>query len=58
MVAALEAMDDRVLRDIGVNRNDIRRVVAEFDDRELRMVPVAQPSNVKKEDQNAFRLAA
>ena len=41
MIRAFEAMDDRLLRDIGLERGDIEALVASFDDRELRMVPVA-----------------
>lgn len=41
MIAALEAMDDRLLCDIGIHRGEIQSVVAGFDDRELGMAPVA-----------------
>tara|TARA_R110002020_G_scaffold456466_1_gene672941 strand:- start:18232 stop:18531 length:300 start_codon:yes stop_codon:yes gene_type:complete len=41
MIAAFEALDDRLLRDIGVFRGDIKHLVDGFDDRELRMVPLA-----------------
>ncbi len=41
LIAAFEALDDRVLRDIGVNRSGIKRLVEGFDNQELRMVPVA-----------------
>ena len=41
MAAALEALDDRILLDIGIHRGAIRRVVDGFDDAELRMVPIA-----------------
>ncbi len=41
MIAALEALDDRLLRDIGIYRGEIRRIVGSFDDRELRMTPVS-----------------
>lgn len=41
MIAALSAMDTRLLQDIGVERCDIERVVDGFDERELRMVPLA-----------------
>ena len=41
LIAALEAMDDKLLRDIGVFRGDIRSIVEGFDDRELNMVPLA-----------------
>jgi uncharacterized protein YjiS (DUF1127 family) len=41
MIASLEAMDDWLLRDIGVDRADIRKVVDGFDARELLMIPLA-----------------
>ncbi|MFC3725651.1 DUF1127 domain-containing protein [Neoaquamicrobium sediminum] len=41
MIAALRAMDDNLLHNIGISRNDIPRIVDGFDDRELRMRPVA-----------------
>ncbi|MCA8869155.1 MAG: DUF1127 domain-containing protein [Rhodobacteraceae bacterium] len=41
MIAALRAMDDRLLNDIGIHRQDIEPIVDGFDDRELRMLPVA-----------------
>lgn len=44
LIATLEAMDDWVLRDIGIYRGEIRDVVNGFDDRELGMVPIAAPS--------------
>ncbi len=46
MVAALNAMDDRLLSDIGLRRAEIRRVVDAFDDRELGMAPVASTQPV------------
>ncbi|WP_193143305.1 MULTISPECIES: DUF1127 domain-containing protein [unclassified Meridianimarinicoccus] len=44
MIAMLESLDNNTLRDIGLNRRDIVRVVNEFDDRELGMAPLAQPA--------------
>ena len=41
MIAALEALDDRTLLDIGVHRGEIRRVVEGFNEAELRMAPIA-----------------
>lgn len=41
MIAALHAMDDRLLRDIGIERSRIPEVVDGLDDRELRMRPVS-----------------
>ena len=41
MIAALEALDDRTLMDIGVHRGGIKGVVDGFNDAELRMVPIA-----------------
>lgn len=43
MIAALEGMDDRLLRDIGLYRCNIREVVESFSERELTMRPVASP---------------
>lgn len=58
MIAALDALDDRLLRDIGINRGDIKHLVKRFDDRELQMVPVApeQPASVLEDED--FRQAA
>lgn len=51
MIKELEAMDDRLLRDIGIERGDIERVVDGFDERELRMVPLAPtPTEVETVD--------
>lgn len=60
MIAAFDAMDDRLLRDIGINRRDIRRVVSRFDDRELGMVPIAHtgPGPVAESQHQGFRRAA
>ncbi len=41
MIATLDAMDDRILRDIGIDRADIPRIVDDLSDRELRMTPLA-----------------
>lgn len=41
MIALLEAMDDWLLRDIGIDRADILDVVNGFDDRELLMAPLS-----------------
>ena len=41
MIAALEALDDRTLMDIGVHRGGIKRVVEGFNEAELRMAPIA-----------------
>ncbi len=58
MIAALEAMDDRLLRDIGIYRGDIKRVVDGFDDRELRMVPLAASTTVSRLDLDTYQKAA
>ncbi|WP_324752243.1 DUF1127 domain-containing protein [Roseovarius sp. Pro17] len=44
MIATFEAMDDRLLWDIGIHRTDIVRMVDNFDERELRMRPLALPA--------------
>lgn len=41
MIATLRALDDRMLRDIGLVRAEIPRVVEGFSSRELQMVPLA-----------------
>lgn len=41
MIAALEALNDRTLRDIGLYRSEIPILVAGFSDRELGMSPPA-----------------
>ncbi len=43
MMASLESMEDRLLRDIGIQRTDIKRLVYGFDEYELSMVPVTAP---------------
>lgn len=48
MMQALERLDDHMLADIGIHRGGIPRVVRGFDDRELRMVPVAESSRAPK----------
>lgn len=58
MIVALRAMDDRLLRDIGVERCDIIQVVDGFDERELRMVPLAPRRRPILDDQYSLRLAA
>tara|TARA_R110002049_G_scaffold15115_1_gene62429 strand:+ start:923 stop:1234 length:312 start_codon:yes stop_codon:yes gene_type:complete len=56
LIAALEAMDDRLLRDIGIHRGEIANVVDGFSDRELRMAPLAP--DAMKETQAQYRNAA
>lgn len=58
MIAALEALDDRILRDIGINRGDIPRVVYGFDDRELRMAPLGSTKSSAAAKHEAYRNAA
>ncbi|WP_373310621.1 DUF1127 domain-containing protein [Seohaeicola zhoushanensis] len=41
MIETLRSMDDRLLRDIGIERSDIPRVVDGLTDRELSMRPVS-----------------
>lgn len=41
MIATLNSLDDGTLRDIGINRTDIPRIVDGFSNRELGMEPVA-----------------
>ncbi|MBW3098340.1 DUF1127 domain-containing protein [Pseudohoeflea coraliihabitans] len=49
MITALQELDDHLLRDIGIERHDIPRLVASFSDRELGMRPVA--ADVEREHQ-------
>ncbi len=58
MIAALHAMDNHLLKDIGINRHDIARVVDGFDDRELRMVPLAPSSNPNRVEADIKQIAA
>ncbi|MEY8117214.1 MULTISPECIES: DUF1127 domain-containing protein [unclassified Falsihalocynthiibacter] len=58
MIAVLQAMDDRLLRDIGIFRYDIERVVDGIEERELGMVPFAPKQIARVEDQNTLRQAA
>lgn len=58
MIAAFEAMDERLLRDIGIYRGDIPRVVDGFSDRELRMAPLAPPAKPVETYDDVYRKAA
>lgn len=58
MIAALQALDDRLLKDIGIYRTDIPRIVAGFDDRELGMVPVAANGQSPKKGNHDAHLRA
>lgn len=58
LIAALEALDDRLLRDIGIYRGDIKRRVDGFDDRELRMVPLAPAQMTPRPGYEARKEAA
>ncbi|WP_415234271.1 DUF1127 domain-containing protein [Pseudorhodobacter sp.] len=58
MIAAFEAMDDRLLDDIGITRGDIRDVVNSFDTRELQMVPVAPATRLVSANHMAYQAAA
>ncbi len=58
MNAALEAMDDRLLRDIGIYRSDIWRVVDGLSDRELRMAPLAPSADPVETYDDIYRKAA
>ena len=58
MIAVLEAMDDSILKDIGICRGDIPRVVDGFDDRELGTVPFAPaPRSVETEYATFLKVA-
>ena len=49
MAAALDALDDRTLMDIGICRQEIGKIVAKLDYRELRMTPLASSTARPKE---------
>ena len=58
MIAALAALDDHILRDIGIPRGEIERVVDGFDARELQMQPVAPEPEKQDTSYAEFRRAA
>ena len=58
LIATLEALDDRLLRDIGIVRGDIKHLVDGFDDRELRTVPVTPAHTATWLEGEGFRKAA
>jgi len=58
MIAALAALDDRILMDIGIPRGEIERVVDGFDARELRMQPIAAKTEAQDTSYAEFRRAA
>ncbi|WP_458792495.1 DUF1127 domain-containing protein [Yoonia sp. MH D7] len=58
MVAELQSMEDRLLKDIGIERSDIQRIGGGFDDRRHGMVLLAKPSRIASDDQNALKLVA
>lgn len=47
MIAELHAMDNHLLKDIGIARYEINCLVDAFDDRELRIVPLAPIANLE-----------
>ncbi len=57
MIAALEAMDERLLRDIGIYRSDIHRVVDGLNNRELRVRPIAPSANPVETCDGMYRKA-
>ncbi|MCV2892735.1 DUF1127 domain-containing protein [Lentibacter sp. XHP0401] len=58
MVAALRSMEDHLLKDIGVERGDIQRIVDGFDERELGMVPLARSPRVVSVRPQVLKLTA
>lgn len=58
MIAALQALNDRTLRDIGIDRSEIARVVDGFDDRELAMEPMASQGATAKAEFEPYLKAA
>ncbi|MCY0150121.1 DUF1127 domain-containing protein [Hoeflea sp. G2-23] len=57
-ILALEAMDDRLLRDIGLYRADITRAVNGSVDHQVRMMPLAPLNTVSRIKTEDFRKAA
>lgn len=58
MTEALQRLDDHTLRDIGLTRGDIPRVVNGFDPRELRMTPLAPSTSHVDPAETIRRMAA
>ena len=58
MIAVLESLNDRLLRDIGLTRGDIRSLVDGFDDRELGMVPFSPATQTATWDHRDTRRKA
>lgn len=58
MIAALGALDDHILKDIGIPRGEIERVVDGFNARELGMQPVAPQGEKQDLSYAEFRRAA
>ena len=58
MIAALAALDDRILMDIGIPRGEIERFVDGFDVRELQMQPIAREPEKQATSYAEFRRAA
>lgn len=58
MIAALGALNDHLLRDMGIPREEIERVVDGFNARELRIPPIAPQSEKQDLSSAEFRRAA
>lgn len=58
MIAKLEAMDDDLLRDLGIQRGNIERLVDGFDRRELRMTPFNPATPATRTEHEEDRKAA
>lgn len=46
MIETLRGMDDRLLRDIGIDRSEIPELVRQFTDRELTMKPISRDGKI------------
>ena len=54
MVAALQSLNDRMLADIGLHRNDLPRASTAFSSHNLRMAPMAQVVRTKNMHHDAY----
>lgn len=58
MIDELEALDDQLLKDIGINRGDIERLASEFHEPEPQSAPEAQPALAPQAKPDTYQRAA